>query len=1022
MRSREAPRTVAIFVAALMVAVEAVAPASVTARVASAAVPTRAAHRPLDVSRLPSEPTRAARAARTTPVRIPATVVANGAAAVESFVQTQELAPVNGLGNYYGSSVAIEGDTMVVVAARDYRDPFDDCGYGVGYVYTRQPGSPFWDLTAHLIGSDRFGTRANEDCYGYWNFRTSVAIRGTTIAIGVAQPLYTQDPAAPDGEAAQGKVYMYRQHLGRWVDATEDRILTSKVGPPNGTWLDHFGDAVALQDENTVVVGAPYAYGGSGAVYVYESDGLTSWTQTAQLRPETPDNGLAFGATVGVSGRTIVVGNWHDPDYGFPPRGVLAVFDEPADGWADATPTVELPVASDSTGDSAAIDGDTIVAGTFSKVPWNNSIRLQPTGAEVFERTLGAWDVTARLVASDLGDMSSLNAENFGSVVAIQGDTVAVSNIDDGNGAGAVYVFQKPGASWGDASAPGVVEETQKLIGANPGTSLPNDTAGYSLALDGSTLAVGALWRTEVVTSGCDLCDGSYKSGGVFVFGQTTDTTPPTTTITRDPPTPNASGWDNVAPTIAVSAADDPAGSGVFQVRCQVDGNIVTAFDQMAPGCDYAPGKPFTTQSIHTLYAAAVDAAGNRSAVVSLTLKVDTIAPSSTVDLSPAVPDGADGSYTTPVTVTLNPHRDGIGSEIAEARCAVNPATPPVTAADLPICPTYFFSPGLEYQASGDYTVWVALRDEAGNQEAPHSRSFSIHAAPTTTIAVTPSTPSGSAGWYKAAVTVAVTATAVGTANVVGYRCVLDPATPPAAYADMADACPYGAGGAKITTDGHHVVYAASRDDHGNASAVVSRSINIDGTPPTLTCDGSGPASFTLGDVDTEVTATVADATSGPAAPTASSPITSTDLGTVGNRTKAVSATDVAGNQATVNCAYVVGYDVDVLAPADGATFKAGTTVMITFRLRNASGVDITDTDAAVLLGGKKKPCLITGLYDGTAQTACATYAAATDVFSLSIKTPKGRTVVGAHHIGLQIKAPNGSGIVNVVLIPILLN
>jgi hypothetical protein len=604
--------------------------------------------------------------------------------------------------------------------------------------------------------------------------------------------------------------------------------------------------------------------------------------------------------------------------------------------------------------------------------------------------------------------------------VTVQGSTIAVSAPSDNEAAGAVYVFHRPGDSWGSDGP--VVYESQKLIGANARSYPDLDEAGRSLALDGKTIAAGAPLRSQTITSGCDDCIGDNNSGGVFVYVDTTDTTPPTTSITRDPVAPNALGWDKTAPLITVSATDNPDGSGVFQVRCQVDGDTPATFDNMAPGCAYDPGKAFTTQSIHTLYAASIDSAGNRSAVVSLPLKVDTVAPASTVDLSPADPDGADGSYTTPVTVTLNTHRDGIGSEIEEARCALNPAAPPAAFADLPICPSFWFFPGVEFQADGDYTVWVALKDGAGNEETPHSRTFSIHSGPTTTIGVTPSTPTGLQGWYKAGVTVSVTATAVGTAHVVGYRCVLDPTTPPTSFADMADTCPYAQGGAKVSTEGRHVVYAASRDDHGNASSVVSRAVNIDLTPPTVTCDGSGPASFILADEDTEVTATVTDKTSGPSSPTASTPVTSVDLATVGNRTKAVTATDVAGNSTTVNCAYVVGYDVDVIGPADGATFKAGATVSITFGLRNASGVTISDADAALLLGGKKKPCLVVGLYDGVAQTACATYAAATDLFTLSVKTPKGRTAVGAHQVGLQIKAPNGTGIVNVVLIPILLN
>jgi hypothetical protein len=1013
MRSRRASRWIGIVCGVALVVVGVMAPTSVSASVRATAGTAAQATNPRGVAGGRND-------ARRVLTTAPNQITLSDQAAVDTFVQTQELSTPNGLGDHFGEAVAIEGNTMVVVAPRDYLDPVDNCGYGVGYVYIRQPGSPFWDLTAHLRGSDHNGSDPPGDCYGYWGFRSSVAIHGATIAIGAGEP--TWNDFYPH-DLAEGKVYIFRQHDGAWTDATEDTILISneRLTPPGGD-RDLLGAAIGLQDENTLVVGAPYADGGTGAVYIYTSDGSNTWDRIATLQPPDLKYSEAFGDSLGVSGRTIVVGNYSEPER-LSTQGIVAVFDEPADGWVDSEipvePTAYLPIDPSNVFDSVAIDGDTIVVGGFSLVSDGVQLATVPTGATVFERADGAWDLAARLFPSEPFGSGA----QYGSAVAVQDSTIVVADRDDDEGTGAVYVYRKSGASWGDTSAPPDLVEAQKLVGIDAHGGDFFDEAGRALALDGSTVVVGAPWRAQPNTSDCDYCGSVlWTSGGVFVYVDTTDTTPPTTTITRDPAAPNALGWDKTAPVITVSATDNPDGSGVFQVRCQVDGDTPATFDKMAPGCAYDPGKAFTTQSIHTLYAASIDSAGNRSAVISLPLKVDTIAPASTVDLSPTDPDGADGSYTTPVTVTLNPHRDGIGSEIEEARCAVNPATPPASFADLPICASYWFYPGVEYQADGDYTVWVALKDGAGNEEMPHSRTFSIHSGPTTTISLTPSTPTGLQGWYNAGVTVSVTATAVGTAHVVGYRCVLDPATPPTSFTDMADTCPYAQGGAKVSTEGRHVVYAASRDDHGNASSVVSRAVNIDLTPPTVTCDGNGPASFILADEDTEVTATVTDKTSGPSSPTASTPVTSVDLATVGNGTKTVSATDVAGNQTTVNCAYVVGYDVDVIGPADGATFKAGATVSITFRLRNASGVTISDADAAVLLGGKKKPCLVVGLYDGAAQTACATYAAATDLFTLSVKTPKGRTAVGAHQVGLQIKAPNGSGVVNVVLIPILLN
>jgi hypothetical protein len=942
-----------------------------------------------------------------------------------SFVQTEELSTPNGLGTDFGSAVAVDADTMVVAAPRDYLDPMDDCGYGVAYVYTRQPGSPFWDLIAHLRGDDHGGPEFN--CFGYWNPHVSAAIKGDTIAIGV--PEMTNESFLPYGEM-QGRVYVFNKHGGAWQDATEDQMLYSRIAPPDADHhIDNFGSAVAFaEDGRTLVVGARGAFVGSGAAYVYESDVLGHWTESALLTPNDAIAYGAFGASVGISGRTIVVGNERDSSGLVPPYRHVAVFEEPADGWQDATPTFELSTQIDNSSYSVGIDGETIIVGGFDRLDDNGTpIGLSSTGVFIFERQVdGGWDETAQLVPGDGGGYP-VGQNGYGAVVAIKGETAVVSAPFGGTepgdvGEGAAYVFRRTGAAWGDPGNPSVIGESQKLVGENARGGVNFDEAGWDISLDGPTIAVAAPFRTQlVIGDGCPECHG-LDSGGVFVYGQTTDTTAPTTSIVREPAAPSGSnGWDRLTPDLNVSATDDPSGSGVFEIRCQLDGNTPYTFDQMAEGCAYAGGATYTKQGLHTLYAASVDSAGNRSSVVSIPLKLDTLPPVSDITLSPATPDQPDGSYSVPVTVSLSMEPDANSSLMASAHCAVNPAAPPATYDDLPVCPTYFFYPGLEYQASGDYTMWVALLDDAGNKETPHSQSFSLHIGPTTTIGLTPATADGTNGWYKSAVTASVTATTVGTAHVVGLRCILDPAVAPATFNDIPSTCPYAQGGARITTNGRHTLYAASRDDHNNTSAVVTRQVNIDGVAPTVTCDGNGPASFLIGEPDGTVTATVADSLSGPAANSVSADLVDTDLDIVGNRTKVLTGTDVAGNTATANCAYSVGYDVGVNTPADGAKFKAGTSITIAFTLSDADGAAISDATAAVLIGGKKKPCFIAGLYDGVAQTGCATYNAATDTFSVVIKTPKSRSVLGGHQIGLQIKAPNGSGIINVQLIPIVL-
>jgi hypothetical protein len=104
---------------------------------------------------------------------------------------------------------------------------------------------------------------------------------------------------------------------------------------------------------------------------------------------------------------------------------------------------------------------------------------------------------------------------------------------------------------------------------------------------------------------------------------------------------------------------------------------------------------------------------------------------------------------------------------------------------------------------------------------------------PVTTITLNPASPNGSNGWYtSASVGLTVSATDQGGSGVAETRCVLDPASVPASFADLpAGPCTL----SSVSGDGQHTIYSASTDKAGNVeSPVVSKSLKIDSTPPTL--------------------------------------------------------------------------------------------------------------------------------------------------------------------------------------------
>jgi hypothetical protein len=110
--------------------------------------------------------------------------------------------------------------------------------------------------------------------------------------------------------------------------------------------------------------------------------------------------------------------------------------------------------------------------------------------------------------------------------------------------------------------------------------------------------------------------------------------------------------------------------------------------------------------------------------------------------------------------------------------------------------------------------------------------------APTTTIALTPTSPNGLNGWYTTAVHTTISATDGSGSGVAETRCVLDPASAPASFDDLPSTpCPYLGSGSDVSTDGQHTLYAASVDARGNKETpVVSQQFKIDTMEPSASC------------------------------------------------------------------------------------------------------------------------------------------------------------------------------------------
>ena len=299
----------------------------------------------------------------------------------------------------------------------------------------------------------------------------SVDIDDDTVLVGAF---------ADDGRTGSAFVFV-KPALG-WTDATETQKLTASDGGGD----DEFGSSVAV-DGDTVVIGAPgdnHVDGNStlndaGSAYVFTRNGSGVWNQAANLTASDPSLDDNFGDSVAVEGDTVVAGSSENQPFGSDDKtGSAYIFIKPAGGWADGNETALLTASDgedgDLFGDSVAVDGDTVVVGAYRE-------GLSSGSAYVFTKPAGSWvdgTETGKLTASDRA-----STDNLGRSVAVDGDTVVVGAPGESNDAGAIYIFTKPATGWDD------VDEVTKITASD---GADDDEFGWAVAVDGNTVMAGA--------------------------------------------------------------------------------------------------------------------------------------------------------------------------------------------------------------------------------------------------------------------------------------------------------------------------------------------------------------------------------------------------------------------------------------------------------------------------------------------------------------------------------------------------
>lgn len=389
---------------------------------------------------------------------------------VNNYLQQQKVIASDGAAqDWLGGSIALSGDTVVVGAQSD--DIGGTANQGSVYIFVRSGG--VWTQQQRLIANDG----GADDYFGH-----SVAISGDTVVVGA----HVDDIVA---NANQGSAYVFVRSGGVW---TQQQKITANDGGPH----ENFGSAVALSGD-TIVVGAESDKIGlntvQGSAYVFTRSG-TVWAQKQKLIANDGAANDHFGASVALSGDTIVVGAEYD-DIGVPKIvGSVYVFARSGGGWVQQQRLNPIdPAAAQGFGFSVALGGETLVVGVLDD---NTYTPGSEGSAYVFVRNNGMWVQQQKLIAND-----GVFHNYFSTTVAISGETIAVGafydTVEKKTEQGDVFVFGRSGGIW---------TPQQKLV-ANDGAA--GDAFGVAVAMSGDTLAVGA--------QGDDIGD-FQNQGSAYVF------------------------------------------------------------------------------------------------------------------------------------------------------------------------------------------------------------------------------------------------------------------------------------------------------------------------------------------------------------------------------------------------------------------------------------------------------------------------------------------------------------------------
>lgn len=305
-------------------------------------------------------------------------------------------------------------------------------------------------MLIHILAAQNVGigtTSPSEKLHVVGNINTTGEIKPNGIAGQSNQVLMSNGNGTMQWSVINNTNSSNIGGYGTWGDCEVQNITDFyPVADLDGANNDLFGTSVDIEGDYAIVgsIGDdfdPNEATGAGSVTIYKRNTTNgTWESQGKFYDNSPSNGEQFGFNVGISGDYAVIGMPQEDTLGFTDKGSITILKRNTSTgvWAFHSKFINAVSYADGFGQSVAIDGDYIIAGSPYEII-NGAISAG--SASIYKRntSTNVWELQQKIIHPNYAAN-----DNFGYSVSIdEGYAIVGAPSDDigavDNGSANVY-------------------------------------------------------------------------------------------------------------------------------------------------------------------------------------------------------------------------------------------------------------------------------------------------------------------------------------------------------------------------------------------------------------------------------------------------------------------------------------------------------------------------------------------------------------------------------------------------------